>query len=669
MMRRLVAIAAGLIILGPGSQVRAEEKVTMGEVVITASRLQEETVKIPSDVTVVTAEDIENSTAQNVAEILQSQAGLHVSDIGGNQRNYSVDLRGFGESSKQNMLLLVDGRRVNLDDLSGADWSLIPPERIARIEIVPGSRGSVLYGDNATAGVINIITKEGGGAPEGTLRAAYGSYDTVKGYADASTAGDKLAFDISAEYLYSEGYRDNSDTLAKDIGGNLRIDPNDRLRIQLSTGYHTDDTRNPGSLFQQDLESGVARTSTTTPDDFDRVDDYYVKAGLELDFLSDQLFKLETSYRNRDKKSYGTFSGGFFESNTETDIYSVSPQLILTHGSGAFSNRAVVGADYSKSEQDFDNHSDFFGSITEIDATLEKEDSAYFVHDELGIGEQFAISGGYRSDRAVYTYTPGTPAERTLDEESYTAGVNYILGRNSHVYGSYTRSFRYPVLDEQFSYFTSTVDTTLKPQTSDDFEVGASIEIAKGLVAGANLFRIDTEEEIFYNPVSYANENMGGTSIRQGAKLSIAWQREKLSLSGSYTRTETEFDGGPYDGKEVPFVPADRATARASYSLGWGVTLDLDATYVGKSYLISDFENIYGKADAYTVVNAKVQYAWRRYTFFADLNNLFNEKYSSYGAVGYNSAEGRYEPAYYPSPEFNFLVGVSVRLGGKPKNV
>ena len=72
-----------------------------------------------------------------------------------------MDRSGFGETAALNTLVLVDGWRLNNPDLSGADWKLIPLDRVARIEIVRGSRGSVLYGDNATDSVINIITKQG----------------------------------------------------------------------------------------------------------------------------------------------------------------------------------------------------------------------------------------------------------------------------------------------------------------------------------------------------------------------------------------------------------------------------------------------------------------------------------------------------------------------------
>jgi iron complex outermembrane receptor protein len=639
-----------------------DAKVTLGEVVVTASRQAEEISRVPSHVSVVTAQDIEKSTAGNVAEVLKSQAGMHISDISGNKRNYSVDLRGFGEGTAQNILLQVDGRRVNLDDLSGADWNTIPLDRIERIEIVRGSRGTVLYGDNATAGVVNIITKEG--ARSGiTTSLAYGSYSTLKGHAAANGATDTLAYDISGSYQHSDGYRDNSDTIAKDIGANLHIDPSDRLRVHLSTGYHYDDTRNPGRLFKSELDAGASRTDTVTPGDFDKVNDYYIKMGMELEVMSDHLFKLEASTRDREKRSFGTFSLGFFDADTHTRILTASPQLVLNQDTDKLANRMIVGADVSQSKQNFDNFSEYDGFQSNTLATLEKSGRAYFIHDELEIGRSLSLSGGYRNDCATFSY--GTAGKKTLDEESHTVGLNYAFGNASHIYGSYTRSFRYPVLDEQFSYFTNKIDTTLVAQTSDNYEVGAAIKILTHLVAGVNFFQIETEDEIFYNLNTFANENMEGTTVRQGAELSLAWQNGPLNVGATYTYMDAEYDGGPNDGKEVPFVPTDKATAKTSYAFGNGLSLAMDAVYVGESFLIGDFQNSEDKADAYTVVNAKVQYEWRSYTFFANLNNIFNEEYNSYSVFGYNANTFGNESSYYPSSEFNAIVGVTARFGAK----
>ena len=153
---------------------------TMEEVVVTATRQEEKISSVPANVTVINETDIKNSTAYDVPDLLRNQVGVLVNDIAGNRRTYTVDLRAFGETAPLNTLVLVDGRRINEADLSGSDWSLIPLDRIKKIEIIRGGRGSVLYGDNAAGGVINIITKK----PESgssSLFLSYGSFNDSQG--------------------------------------------------------------------------------------------------------------------------------------------------------------------------------------------------------------------------------------------------------------------------------------------------------------------------------------------------------------------------------------------------------------------------------------------------------------------------------------------------------
>jgi iron complex outermembrane receptor protein len=176
-----------------------------------------------------------------------------------------------------------------------------------------------------------------------------------------------------------------------------------------------------------------------------------------------------------------------------------------------------------------------------------------------------------------------------------------------------------------------------------------------------NLFRTDTDDEIFYNPeigMFGQNDNLDGTTTRQGFELGFIWRLQTLRVNAIYTHTETNIGGGPYDGKEVPFVPTNRISANVHYTIGQRVELGVDGVYVGDHYLISDVYNAFDKADAYTVVNAKLKYHCGRFTFFADLNNIFDEAYAAYSGVHWSG-----EPGYYPSPDFNVLVGVTARFG------
>lgn len=665
MQRKGLAVVVGLIVLAGvwGAPARAEEKAAdaapvMGEVVVTASREKEAAAKVPANVTVIDAAQIERSTAQNVPEVL-AQAGLHVSDVTGNQDNYSVDLRGFGESAPANLLVMVDGRRINQSDLSGTDWMLIPLSRIARIEVLPGARGSVLYGDNASGGVVNIITKEGQGLAA-SVTGAYGSYDTRSGAAGVDGTAGIAAFNLTTTYMETNGYRDNSDSRAKSAGGTLKLDPSEVVSLNFSAGVEEDDTRLPGGILQSDIDQGLVddHTDTTHPDDFADTEDYYGKAGLELFFLTEDAFRLDVSYRNRDVNQYASFAEGWFTGDTSIETFTASPRLTFQENFGEVSNRLILGADFADTDQDITNTSEFFGLTTVGTYNFKKRSAGYYVHDDLGVTRHLTLSGGYRHDRARFAFE-GVPEKNRLDEDAGTVGLNYALGR-AKVYVSYGKSFRYPLFDEMFSYFDSSINTALTTQTSRHWEAGTQFDLVQDLAFAFNLFRIETDDEIFYNPVTFANENLDGDTLRSGFEIKLNYLHDGWAAGAGYTYTAAEIDGGQYDNSKIPNVPENKAVANLGYAFDMGLFVGLDTVYTGTRYLISDFDNVSVKQDDYTLVNAKVKYDWRWLTLFCNFNNIFDETYASYGALNYAGI-----PGYYPSPEFNLLAGVSARLGGK----
>jgi len=250
-------------------------------------------------------------------------------------------------------------------------------------------------------------------------------------------------------------------------------------------------------------------------------------------------------------------------------------------------------------------------------------------------------------------------AKRTLDEEAYTLGVNYVVGK-SKFYVSYGQSFRYPLLDEFFNYNEFMFNPDLRAQTSRNWEVGTEYRMTDHLVFSANLFHLKTKNEIFLDPVSYTNINLDGDTRRQGIEAQVTYRMDGWYAGASYTYTHAKIEDGIYDDAKLPNVPEHTAGAHLGYRFDFGLLVGFDGIYVGQRFFISDFENAFEKQKAYTVVNAKLEYAWHQLMFFVNFNNIFNEKYTSYGVLGLFPTER----AYYPSPEFNVLAGVRARFGG-----
>jgi len=626
------------------------------EVVVTATRYEEEVSGVPSLVTVIAAEKIAESPAQTVPELLQA-AGLHVNDITGNNRTFTVDLRGFGEGAALNTLVLVDGRRINQADLSGTDWNLIPLPQIERIEIIRGGRGAVLYGDNASDGVINIITKKGTARVTGG-EITVGSYEGTRQSAFLRNGMRQGAYSISAAHFKAEGYRENSQTEGGDIGGNFEYHLGERAGVELSGSYHEDNAGLPGALRKSELAAGAARTDSLNPFDFADVQDYYLKTKGEFFFSPDDLAKVDLSFRRRTFASFSSFSGGEFEADTSIETLAVSPQAIIKSQLGNAANSLTLGADFTHADEEIDNSSIFFGTASSNFFELDKKNAGCFIHDEISLLQRLSFSAGYRYDRAEFEYNTADNEAATKDEEAFNTGINYVFRPGSHVYVSFARSFRYPVLDELFNFAQNRIVAGLEPQISDHLEGGVALQLTSQLQGAINLFRLITEDEVFFDPIQYANKNMDGETQRKGVELSLAADFNFMRAQAAYTYTRAKIEEGNFDGNHIPDVPEDQVSMGLLVPFGGGVTAALTGVYVCERPFASDFKNEFDDQKEYFLVNSRLSYDLKPFELFLDLRNLLNEEYSAYGVLGSFPAE----KAVYPSPEFNFLVGLRMSL-------
>jgi len=629
-------------------------------VVVTATRYREKLATVPAHTTVISELDIANSTAGNIPELLRSEVGINVTDITGNRRSYRVDLRGFGETSQSNTLVMVDGRRINQADLSGADWLQLPLDHVSRIEIIRGSRGAVLYGDNAGAGVINIITKKAEVFEAGAEFLA-GSYQTVKGGGHLRGLGDDISYGIAGSAFHTDGYRDNSQSRGGDISGRFAFGLKDRVNLAVTGGFHADKTGLPGALKESELEA-VGRRGTVHPDDFADTDDYFVLLQPQITFLDDSHLRADVSLRRRNSLFFSSFFGGTFEGKSDIATLTFSPQVVFKNQLRGTLSNFTVGVDVFNSDEDILNTTVLENGNLQGIFDLKKSNYGVYLHEEFYPLENLAVSGGYRYDHSAFRFAPSTPAKTSYAKNLATAGFNYNPVRELYLYFNYARSFRNPVLDELFDFFTNTINANLKPQTSDNFEVGLRHYFTESTFGNINVFFLDTVDEIFFNPRGGAfgfgaNENLDGKSRRSGVELSLGGNIRNLSLGGSYSYTDPYIRSGQYADSLIPGVPKHKATVDGTAYFGRGFKAGFNGSYVGKRLFAGDFFGGFGDQDAYFLLNARIRHDGRHFSVFVDLNNLLNRNYSEYGVIGGFPVER----AFYPSPKFNLRVGVDVK--------
>ena len=442
---RLTAVA-GLVLCITSTHVYADDTdpVEMEEVVVTGTRNEQQVKNIPANVTVIDQEDIKNSTARTVVELLRGEQSIVVRDTSGNGKNASVDMRGFGESAAGNSLILIDGRRVNAIDLSGVDWLQIPLDQVERVEIVRGT-GSVLYGDNAVGGVINIITKLPSEKISAQAGTSFGSYGHQKQQVSLSGSQGPIGAALFASYDSTNGYRENAGLRAKDIGGKIIYDMTDVLTFRLNGSYHSDTYGWPGSLTAAQVHAD--RRASNTPRDEALTRDGYLSFGTDADFQQRGRFSSEISYRQRSTESQFVDPFGTFKTDSEIDTWGFTPRYTLDTELAGHANTLIIGTDLYWADQD--SASFYFGPSSR--ASVDKNSLGAYVSNEFSLLDNLILSAGARRERVRYDlkardltgFLSPLNDDVTETENAYSLGLTWLYSGDSSLFVRANRSFRF----------------------------------------------------------------------------------------------------------------------------------------------------------------------------------------------------------------------------------
>ena len=193
----------------------AENVFVLEQQTVTATALEEDELTYTAPVEIYTAADIEASKSQDVYEFLNQSTSVITMPGYGNRFSQKISMRGYGiGDGYENIVVIVNGRRMNNVDMVPQLLSSIPLESVDRIEILKGA-GSVEYGDGANAGVISITTKDFTGV---NITVYGGNNETAYGSLGAGYADDLFSFSAFADYFETDGQRDLKEGDQKDSG-------------------------------------------------------------------------------------------------------------------------------------------------------------------------------------------------------------------------------------------------------------------------------------------------------------------------------------------------------------------------------------------------------------------------------------------------------------------
>jgi iron complex outermembrane receptor protein len=646
-------------------------------VVITAPRFPEEIRRMPASVTVITRDDIAKSAARTLPELISSEVGFTMKDFYGNNAAYtSIDLRGFGVTGPQNTLILLDGRRLNDFDLSGVQWPAIPLASIERVEIVRGA-GGVLYGDGATAGIVNIVTRSPlAPGKSAELLGRVASFDTLEGQVYGAYGAGTFGINGSLHGYESDGYRENNRNEQQNTTLNLRWALGDGA-LDLRFGTDQQDIRLPGGRFVQPSigldEYATDPRGAATPLDYASRDGARARATL-LQRVGEAEFSIGVDWRDKDQRSFFD-QGGFPRYQADDlELRSLTPKMKLPIRNHTF----VAGVDWHQwryRSRRTDRPENIGNPANRV--AVDQDTTGVYVLDTIALTPATTATAGWRTERAKYSGDDeglfAAPSVReTQNEHAWELGLRHAFDAQWAGFARAGRAFRFVNAEESYEsdIFFAPQFQILRPQHSRTHEAGVEQRIARGFWR-ATLFRIDVSDEIHLDPFT---TGVGNTNLPPSRRQGVELEGRFSNIRAAYAYTEAKFlegtlAGSPFTGTDiaiagntVPLVPRHKLNLGAAWDFSERTRLSGSLTWVSEQVLDNDESNTLAhRIPDYYLVDLKLARTYRWGRIAATVNNLFDEKYYDYAVRSVSVATpDRY--SVYPLPGRAFGLSVELRI-------
>ncbi|HRI21403.1 MAG TPA: TonB-dependent receptor, partial [Panacibacter sp.] len=522
----------------------------LDEVTVTATKSPKKLIETGKVVTIITKEQIEKSGGKDFAQLLTEQTGIIVNGAVSNPgKDKSLFLRG---ATDKYTLILLDG--IPLNEPAGVggsfDLRLLSLDNIERIEVLKGSQ-STLYGSNAVAGVINIISKKATTTkPQFAGLATYGSYNSFKGNANISQKTKGLEYNLNYTYFKTDGISEAKDTTGK---ANFDKDGFTQHAIQAIVGINVTDKfkLSPYYRFSQ------------------------FEGGYDADAFTDAPNNYTASLVNTGLDGRYNYSGGSVHFNYGYDF--TKRDYVSQYGEYATSGKfhhaeAFVNQNFSKYVQMVGGVSYQTYRIKEPDTTnsIISPYTSFFFHTNNGfnieVGGRFNHHNKY-GDNFTYSFNP-----------------SYLINNNVKLFVNITSGFRAPSINELFSPYGGNPD--LKPEKSNTQEAGVQASSAdKKFSFTVTGYNRNIKDVIIYGP-QYSYENRD-KQHDFGAELELNYKpTEQLNFKVSYAYTDGEIKQ-KLAGKDTTFYNLTRRPKN---------TVNLYAGYqITKSFFISTSLQAVGK--------------------------------------------------------------------------
>lgn len=623
-----LALVAACTLCLPGAAFAQEQ--TLPTVTVTGARFDSDPALAPIGATVITAEQIRRAGAADVNQAIRKVGGVYGRQNLDASPDFGLDLRGFGSNSSQNLVIVLDGVRLSENELAGAVLSSIPIETVERIEIIRGG-ASVLYGEGATGGVIQIVTKR----PEkntrrGTVRLEAGQFGLADLRASIAQSWDGFALDAAIGKQRTDNYREHNAFEQHTFSGGMQwANSNGRVGVRVESARQ--ESQLPGSIKLAQFRADPRQAST--PFDTGSLDSDRVTAFME-QRVGNVDAAAELSYRRKNIASayfFGAVPENPFLYAYDSAQTQFSPRLRHLAEMDGKLNELVFGVDLIRWVRETRVNSQLASNAAQFS-------SAFYIRDELkwNAAHNARLSFGARHEQFNKQFKDAfeaRPDDSRQSENAWEVQGSFNPAPNIKLYAKAGRSYRVPNSDEN-GYRTS--EGVLDIQTSRDLELGATFgDTRLGLTA--RVFRHDLTNEIFFDPTKNgpfgpggANANLDPTQ-RKGIEFDAhAALGANLHLNAHVQHVNASFTEGPNAGRSMVLVPKNVVSTRLSWMPGNGHTADVGVQWASRQHPGNDFSNTCGpRIGSYATVDARYALQAGKWEFAVAALNLGDRQYYS----------------------------------------
>ncbi|MGY6411480.1 MAG: TonB-dependent receptor plug domain-containing protein [Alkalilacustris sp.] len=576
----------------------AQDSFVLDEIVFSATLAPASRASLGSSVTIITEEDLDAAGDVLVSDFLNRLAGLSVARVGPPGAQTALRVRG---AHPRYVAVRIDGVLVNdpASPDSAFNFGTLTTSDIGRIEVLRGAQ-SALFGATAAGGVIDITTRTA--AEEGltqSLRVEAGSFNTFSGRYGFTQRSEATELAFSLSHFRSDGFS------AVDGG---EPDGLETTRLSLSASHQLGDTFTVGgSVFGQRARLDF----DPWPNDGnfeERRREIGGRLFVELETGAIRHVVDVTSYRVR-------------RSNRDLDAGSGADRFEGTRIGASYVGSAPVGPDVTLSVG-----ADVRREVSEADARFNS-----FERRRETMAGMFAES--------LWAVTPTLDLSATVRVDHHSEFGSFRTGRLAAAWrpdaaltlrAALSSGYRPPATGERFGVFGN---PALQPETSRSAEIGAEFAFAAGGQVSATVFRLETDDEITFDP-SFTPSNIERTR-RTGLEIAGSLPLgERVTLGAAYTVLDAEITGGPQQGQRLLRVPRHDLSLSVDAVLTQRLRGSIALQHVAdRRDVRTDFSR--GPMPDYTVVNMNFRFAVsERSDLTLRVDNLLDRQYQQVAGYG-----------------------------------